>query len=64
MYHVLPYPTKIRNTELQLAFIPSEQSVLLIDIAKQYYVRLRVDEFKEHKLITDTEFANKITMCK
>ncbi|PNF29812.1 hypothetical protein B7P43_G10072 [Cryptotermes secundus] len=51
VYHVLPLPIKIRNTDFKFTFILPEREYLLMDIAKQYYARLRVHEFKECKLM-------------
>jgi hypothetical protein len=64
VYHVLPLPIKIRNTELMFTFILPERQYLLMDIAKRYYARLMIDEFKECKLITAVDCANRITLCK
>jgi hypothetical protein len=49
VYHGLPLPIKIKNPDFKFTFILHEY--LLMDIAKQYYARLRVDEFKECKLM-------------
>jgi hypothetical protein len=50
IYHVLPLPRK--NTETRFTFILPEREYLLMDIAKQYYARLKADEIKECKLIS------------
>jgi hypothetical protein len=51
MYHVLPLPIKIKDTNTRFNFIVPEHEYLLMDIAKQYYAMLRVDEIKECKQI-------------
>jgi hypothetical protein len=50
--HVLPLPIKIKNTDTRFTFILPEREYLLMDVAKQYYARLKVDEIKECKLIS------------
>jgi hypothetical protein len=52
VYQVLPLPIKIKNTDNRFTFILPQREYLLMDIAKQYYVRLKVDEIKECKLIS------------
>jgi hypothetical protein len=59
VYHVLPLPIKIKNTDLKFIFILPERKYLFMDIAKQYYARLRADEFKECKLM-----VNNHRLCK
>jgi hypothetical protein len=44
--HVLPLPIKIKNTDNRFTFILPEREYLLMNIAKQYYARLKVDEIK------------------
>jgi hypothetical protein len=57
VYHVLPLPIKIRNTKFKFTFILPERE--LMDVAKQYYARLRVVKFKECKLMD-----NRHRLCK
>ena len=52
VYHILPLPIKIKNTDKKFTFIIHEHEYLLMDIAKQYYARLKVDETEECKLIS------------
>jgi hypothetical protein len=49
--HVLPLPIKIKTTDTRFTFILPGCEYLLMEVAKQYYVRLKVDEIKECKLI-------------
>jgi len=52
VYHFIPLPIKIKNTDTRFTYILSEREYLLMDVAKQYYARLKVDEIKECKLIS------------
>ena len=52
VYHVLPFPIRIKDTDTRFTFILPERKYLLMDTAKRYYAKLRVNEFKECKLIT------------
>jgi hypothetical protein len=52
VYHVLPLPIRIKNAETRFTFILPEREYLLMDVAKQYYARLKADEIKECKLIS------------
>ena len=54
VYHVLPLPIRIKDTDTRFTctFILPEREYLLMDTAKRYYAKLRVNEFKECKLIT------------
>ena len=52
VYHVLPLPIRIKDTDTRFTFILPEREYLLMDTAKRYYARLRVTEIKECKLIT------------
>jgi hypothetical protein len=52
VYHVLPLPIKVRDTDSRFTFIIPDREYLLMDVAKQYYARLRADEIKECKLIS------------
>jgi hypothetical protein len=36
MYHILPLPIKIKNTDIRFTFILPEHEYLLMDVAKQY----------------------------
>lgn len=44
VYHVLPSPTKIKNTDTKFTYILPEHEYLLMDTAKQYYARLKADK--------------------
>ena len=52
LYHVLPLPIKIKNSDTQFTFILPEREYLLMDVAKRYYARLKVNEIKECKIIS------------
>jgi len=51
LYHVLPLPIKIKGTNTSFTFIIPEREYLLMDVAKRYYARLKVNEIKECKII-------------
>jgi len=52
LYHVIPLPIKIKNTDNKFTFIIPEPEYLLMDVAKRYYTKLKVSELKECKLIS------------
>lgn len=52
VYHVLPLPIRIKDTDTRFTLILPEREHLLMDAAKRYYARLRVNEIKECKLIS------------
>jgi len=52
LYHVLPLPVKIKNTDNKFTFIVPEREYLLMDVAKKYYTKLKVSELKDCKLIS------------
>ena len=52
VYHVLPLPIRIKDTDMRFTFILPEHEYLLMDTAKRYNARLSVNEIKECKLIT------------
>ena len=52
VYHVLPLPIRIKDTSTRFTFILPEREYLLMDTAKRYYARLRVNNIQECKLIT------------
>jgi hypothetical protein len=52
IYHVLPLPIKIKGTDARFTFILHEREYLLMDVAKQYYAWLKVDEIKECKSVS------------
>jgi hypothetical protein len=51
LYHVHPVPIKIKDTDTRFTFIIPEWEYLLMDVAKLYYARLKVNEIKECKII-------------
>jgi len=51
LYHVLPLPIKIKDADTRFTFILLEREYLLMDVAKRYYARLKVNKIKECKLI-------------
>ena len=52
VYHVLPLPIRIKDTDTRFTFILPEREYLLMDTDKRYYSRLRITEINECKLIT------------
>jgi len=44
LYHVLHLPIKIKGTDTRFTFILPEREYLLMDVAKWYYARLKVNE--------------------
>jgi hypothetical protein len=51
VYHVLPLPIKIRNATNKFIFILPEREYLLMDAARHYFTKLKVNEIKECKQI-------------
>ena len=62
LYHVLPLPIQVRNTESKFIFLLPEREHLLMDTAKQYFARLRADKLtncksniSQHRVCKQTE---------
>ena len=51
LYHVLPLPIRLKDSPTKFTFIIPEHEYLLMDVAKQFYTRLKINEIKECKLI-------------
>jgi hypothetical protein len=51
VYHFLPLPIKIKDTNTRFNLILPEFEYLLLDVAKQYYARLKAERIKECKWI-------------
>ena len=51
LYHVLPFPIRIKGTESKFIFIQPENEYLLMDTAKRYFTGLKVDEVYECKIV-------------
>jgi hypothetical protein len=49
LYHVLPLPIQVKNTESKFIFLSPEREYLLMDTVKQYFARLRADELTNCK---------------
>ena len=52
LYHVLPLPIQVRNTDSKFTFLLPEREYLLMDTAKQYFARLKADELASCKSIS------------
>jgi hypothetical protein len=52
LYHVLPLPIQVKNTESKFIFLLPEREYLLMDSAKQYFATLRADELTSCKTIS------------
>ena len=52
LYHVLPLPIQVNNTNSKFIFLLPECEYLLMDTAKQYFARLRADELASCKSIS------------
>jgi hypothetical protein len=59
VYPVLPLLIMIKNTDIKFTFILPEREYLLMDVAKQYYARLKIDRIKECKLINSYHRVSK-----
>ena len=61
LYHVLPLPIHVRNTESKFIFLLPEREYHLMDTAKQYFARLRTDELTNYKSISSIHLVCKQT---
>jgi hypothetical protein len=52
LYHVLPLPIQVKNTETKFIFLLPEREYVLMDTAKQYFARLRANELASCKSIS------------
>jgi hypothetical protein len=52
LYKLIPFPTKVNNSENTFIYIGSERDFLMIDTLKQVYVKLNELELDECKLIS------------
>ncbi|PNF43974.1 hypothetical protein B7P43_G00917 [Cryptotermes secundus] len=52
LYKLIPFPTKVNNSENIFVFIESEKDFLMIDTLKQVYVKLNELELDECKVIS------------
>jgi len=52
LYHVLPLPIQVRNTESKFIFLFPEREYLLMETAKQYFAKLGVHELNNCKSIS------------
>jgi hypothetical protein len=52
LYHVLPLPIQIRNTESKFIFLLPEREYILMDTEKQYFARLKANELRNCKSIS------------
>ena len=52
LYHVLPFPIRVKGTDSKFIFIQPEHSHLLMDTAKRFFTRLGVDEVNECKTLS------------
>ena len=59
LYHVLPLPIQLRNTESKFIFLLPDREYILMDTAKRYFARLRADE-----LIKCKSISNRHRVCK
>ena len=61
LYHVLPLPIQVRNTESEFIFLLPEREYLLMDTAKQYFARLRADKLIVSQSVADIVFVEKLS---
>jgi hypothetical protein len=52
LYKLIPFPTKVNNSENTFVYIESERDFLMIDTMKQMYVKLNELELDECKIIS------------
>jgi hypothetical protein len=51
LYKLIPFPTKVNNTENTFVFIESERDFLMLDALKQMCAKLNEEELDECKVI-------------
>ena len=51
LFHVLPFPIKIKGTYSKFTFIQPDHDYLLMDTAKWYFTRLGVDKINDCKTV-------------
>jgi hypothetical protein len=52
LYKLIPFPTKVNNSENTFVYIESERHILMRDTMKQMYVKLNELELDEYKIIS------------
>jgi len=52
LYHILTLPIQLKNTESKFIFLLPEHEYLVMDIAKQYFARLRANKLTNFKSIS------------
>jgi hypothetical protein len=52
LYKLIPFPTKVNDSENTFVYIESERGFLMIDTMKQMYVNLNEQELDECKIIS------------
>jgi hypothetical protein len=63
LYHVLPLPIQVKNTQSKFIFLLPELEYLLTDTAKQYFARLKADELTRKSISSDIVFVDKLNHC-
>jgi hypothetical protein len=61
LYHVLPFPIRVKGTDSKFLFIQPEHSYLLMDTAKLFFTRLGVNEVNECKTLSKGNMVCKQT---
>ena len=63
LYHVLPFPIKVKGTGSKCIFIQPEHDYLLMDTSKPYFTRLEGDRSSVKFQVMFLRYGNRLSQC-